>query len=422
MNSTGQLGSPGYHDPAALLAEERRVYDICAGCRRCYNLCPSFKNLLDVVDDQHDGDATALTPAEDRRVVDLCFNCNLCWPHCPYTPPHEWQLDFPSLMLRAKVQRAEAEGIGRREKTLGNPERIGRLASLAPALTNLALRTPVVRAAMEAVLGIDQRRQMPRYTRRFSSWFRRQSAPAGLGQNGRVALFSTTPVEYSGLGVGQAAVHVLWRSGIDVSLPDQVCCGMPALDGGDVPAATTKARHNIATLSRAIDEGREVVVPGPTCSRMLKVEYPRLVPGPEAEKVKAHTFDLFEYLAKVAAQGKLDRRFAGGLGKVAYHAPCHLRVQEIGFKARDVLKLVPNTTIDVIEKCSGMDGTWGFKREFYDESLKIARPLVRAVDDAAPDLLLSDCPISAVQLEQLRGQRAYHPIEALWAAYEGRRL
>jgi len=197
---------------------------------------------------------------------------------------------------------------------------------------------------------------------------------------------------------------------------------MPALDSGDVAGATRRARFNVEQLGRAVDEGRDIVVPGPTCSRMLKQEYPRLLPGPATERVAAHVFDLAEWLMRLHAEGKLDRAFRQGLGRVAYHAPCHLRVQEIGFKSRDLLRLVPETSVEVLERCTGMDGTWGFKREFFDESLKVARPLLRELDQLAPALVVSDCPLAALQLEQQRGQRVYHPVEALDAAYEGRTL
>ena len=186
--------------------------------------------------------------------------------------------------------------------------------------------------------------------------------------------------------------------------------------------AERRARFNVAQLGRAVDEGRDIVVPGPTCSRMLKREYFRLVPGPETERVASHVFDLAEWLMRLHAGGKLDRDFRRGLGHVAYHAPCHLRVQEIGFKARDLLRLVPETSVEVLERCTGMDGTWGFKHEFYDESLKVARPLLRELHELSPALLVSDCPLAALQLEQQRGQRVYHPVEALDAAYEGRTL
>ena len=416
-----ESAAPAPPDPSVLAGETARVYDICAGCRRCYNLCPSFTTLLDVIDEQHDGEAT-LTADEQRKVVDLCFSCKLCYPHCPYTPPHRWGVDFPRLMQQAKTACAAAEGIARRERLLANPERIGRLASLAPGLVNWAARNRPLRALGERWFGIDRRRTLPRYERPFRDWFRRQSAPAGAGRNGAVALFVTTPVEYNTPDTGRAAVRVLWRNGVGVRYPVQVCCGMPALDGGDVAGATRRARANIASLDREVAAGCDIVVPGPTCSRMLKVEYPRLVPGPAAERVAGRVFDLSEYLVRLHVAGTLDRDFRGGLGRVAYHAPCHLRVQEIGFKARDVLRLVPDTSVEVLERCAGMDGTWGFKREFFDESLRVAQPLLRDLDERAPDLIVSDCPLAALQLEQQRGRRVYHPIEALDAAYEGRTL
>jgi Fe-S oxidoreductase len=420
--SAREIAAPEFRDPAALAAEAQRVYDICAGCRRCYNLCPSFTQLLDTIDECHDGDGTALSPGEERGVVDLCFSCQLCYPHCPYTPPHRWAVDFPRLMLRSRATRTVSEGIPLRERLLGNPELIGEVATRMPALANWAARNRLLRALAERLVGIDRRRRLPRYGRRFSAWFRRQTPPAGVGRTAKVALFYTTPVEYTAAETGKAAVRVLWRSGVDVICPPQRCCGMPALDSGDIPAAVRRARFNIESLGRAIDAGYEVVVPGPTCSRMLKQEYPLLVPGAAAERVAAHVFDLGEYLTRLHAAGQLDQRFGAGLGRVAYHAPCHLRVQEIGFKARDLLRLVPNTSVEVLERCTGMDGTWGFKQEFFDESLRVARPLVRELDEMAPSLIVSDCPLAALQLEQQRGQRVYHPVEALDAAYEGRSL
>jgi glycerol-3-phosphate dehydrogenase subunit C len=402
-----------------IAAEAARIYDICAGCRRCYNLCPSFTTLLDVADEKHDGDAAQLTRAEDRKVVDLCFGCQLCYPHCPYTPPHRWAVDFPRLMHDSKVERAKREGIGLRERLLGNPELVGRLGSAVPFLTNWANRNPLLRWAMEKALGIDRRRRLPRYGRRFSRWLGRQTAPADAGRNGTVALFYTTPVEFTGSAVGEALVRVLWRSGVAVVCPEQVCCGMPALDAGDVAGARRRAAENVASLDRA---GCDVVVPGPTCSRMLKQEYPRLVPGEATARVAARTFDAAEYLMKLHAEGRLARDFGASLGKVAYQVPCHLRVQEIGFKSRDVLKLVPGTSVELLERCTGMDGTWGMKHEFFEESLRVARPLLRDLEASGADVFVSDCPLAALQLEQAQGRRVYHPVEALDAAYDGRAL
>jgi Fe-S oxidoreductase len=419
---SADIGSPEFRDPAALAAEAARVYDICAGCRRCYNLCPSFTHLLDMVDERHDGDATRLAADEDRRVVELCYGCNLCHPHCPYTPPHRWALDFPTLMLRARVVRTEREGRSLRDRLLGNPEALGRLGSSLPRLVNWANRNPVVRWGMEKALGIDRRRRLPRYAPRFSRWFSRQAPPPGAGGHGKVALFHTTPVEFNAPETGMAAVRVLWRSGVAVTCPPQVCCGMPALDGGDVAGAVRRARTNLAALGPAVAAGYDVVVPGPSCSRALKQEYPALVPGDAAREVAARVYDLGEYLMKLHGEGRLPRDFQRPLGRVAYQAPCHLRVQAIGFKARDLLRLVPGTSVDVVERCTGMDGTWGFKHEFHEASEKVARPLLRDLEALGPDLVVSDCPLAALRIEEACGRRVYHPVEALLAAYEGRAL
>jgi Fe-S oxidoreductase len=313
------------------------------------------------------------------------------------------------MMLRSRVTRAAREGIRLRDRLLGNPELLGRFGSALPRLANWANRSRVVRWLMEKTLGIDRRRRLPRYARRFSRWFRRQTPPRGLGRGGKVALFYTTPVEYNAPETGQATVRVLWRNGIEVICPEQVCCGMPALDGGDVRGATRRARRNLASLGRAVAAGYDVVVPGPTCSRMLKQEYPLLVPGEETMRVASRVYDLGEYLMRLHAEGKLDREFKRTLGKVAYQAPCHLRVQEIGFKSRDLLRLVPGTTVELLERCSGMDGTWGFKHEFYEDSCKVARPLVRALDEAQPDLLVSDCPLAALAMEEVRASASATP-------------
>lgn len=416
MAPVSDFSDPEFAAHPALAAEAERVYDICAGCRRCYHLCPSFGYLLDTID-THEGEARALTEAEQRRVVELCYGCQLCYPHCPYTPPHRWEVDFPRLMLRAKLARSQQEGLRLRDRLLANPELLGRVASRVPRLANWANRNRLGRWVLERTLGIDRRRRLPEYTPRFSRWLRAQRPPADLGSGGRVALFYTTSVEFNGLGVGQAAVRILWRSRVDVSCPAQVCCGMPALDSGDLKGALARARANVRSLAAEVEQGREIVVPGPTCSRMIKQEYPRMVPGEASRRVAEHTFDLCEYLMRLANDGKLDRNFRRPLGTVAYHAPCHLRVQEIGFKTKELLELVPGTRVVTVERCSGMDGTWGLKREYYELSKGVAAPLLRELEAADAALVVSDCQLAGLQIAELTGARVYHPLEALDLAY-----
>jgi Fe-S oxidoreductase len=414
--NTFDIRKPEFWDRGDVDGELRRVYDICNGCRRCLPLCPSFKVLFDRLDvDAVDGDVEKLPAADAKEVVDLCYQCKLCYNHCPYTPPHRWAVDFPRLMLRARASDARARGVSVQDRMLGNTELVGKLGSLTAPLSNWMNEFSAHRALLQFVAGIHKDRNLPKFHREtFSKWFgKRQRRP---GASRAVALFATCTVEYNDPAIGKAAVAVLEKNGVDVSLPPQRCCGMPYLDGGAIDECRALVADNVRTLAQAVREGREIVSPGPTCSYMLKQEYPVLDPSDDARLVAGHTRDLFEYLAGLNAAGALDTTFTRPLGNVTYHVPCHLRAQNIGTKSADVLRLVPDTTVNVVERCSAVDGTWGFKKEYYELSLKVAKPLFDAVRDGGP-VTATDCPLAALQITQGTGRAARHPIQLLADAY-----
>lgn len=410
---------PAFFDVAAVEKELARVTEICDGCRRCHRLCPSFDFMLEKVD-EHEGDVRKVASADYRRIVDLCWQCKLCFNHCPYTPPHRWDIDFPRLMLRAKAARTHAEGVTRQDRWLGDVDRLGSFASAIAPLTNFAHGFKPHRVALEATVGIHRDRNLPRFHHKtFARWFRGRPAPAPAAAPARkVALFFSCSVNYNEPQVGRDAVAVLEKNACEVECPEQVCCGMPYLDGGDLPRATANARRNLAALAPLVKDGVTVVVPQPTCSYVLKREYPRLVPGPEADAVSGATRDVFEYLAARKAEGTLDTTFPGpSPGKVAYQVPCHLRAQNMGYKTRDVLQLVPGTRVSVIERCTAMDGTWAMKKEFYPISLKYAKRAAAEMEAAEPEVFATDCTLSALQLEAARGTRPAHPLTLLREAY-----
>jgi len=416
------LTRPQFWDSAAVETELRRVYDICNGCRRCLPLCPSFKVLFGRLDvDSVDGDAEKLPAADLKHVVDLCYQCKLCFNHCPYTPPHRWAVDFPRLMLRARAAEGRRAGVSRQDRLLGNTALIGTLGSLGAPLSNWLNELGVHRAFMQWIVGIHRKRKLPRFHRpTFSAWFRRRrktaAASAPRPASRKIALFATCTVEYNAPAIGRAAIAVLERNGVDVTLPAQRCCGMPYLDGGAVDECRRLVRDNVRTLAAAVREGRQIVSPGPTCSYMLKQEYPWLDGSDDARLVAANTRDLFEYLAQLHADGALDTRFSRLVGAVTYHVPCHLRAQNIGTKSADVLRAIPGATVDVVERCSAVDGTWGFKTEYFELSMKVAAPLFEAVKSGAPTVA-TDCPLAALQIGQGTGVEPRHPIQILAQAY-----
>jgi glycerol-3-phosphate dehydrogenase subunit C len=411
---------PQFWSEPAVDGELRRVTEICDGCRRCHRLCPSFDHMLDRVD-AHEGDHAKLVPADFRRIVDLCWQCKLCFNHCPYTPPHRWDIDFPRLMLRAKAVRARAEGVTRQDRWLGAIDTVGPMASATAPLANWANETKPFRILLEATMGVHRDRGLPKFHHKtFERWFRERAVRRAGDEaaDRKVALFYSCSVNYNEPDVGRDTVAVLEKNGCAVQCPAQVCCGMPYLDGGDIAGATRNAERNIAALLPLVEQGAPVIVPQPTCSYVLKKEYPMLAPGPAAEKVAAATQDVNEYLVSRHREGTFSRQFTGpGPGKVAYQMPCHLRAQNMGFKTRDVLQLIPGTTVTVVEKCTAMDGTWAMKKEFYPISLGFARKASAEMEAAGPDTYVTDCSLSALQIAEVRGEKPKHPMTVLREAY-----
>ena len=409
-------------DPATLEQETLRIYDVCDGCRRCFNLCPSFNTLLDRID-EYESDVTKFTPADHHRVVDECYYCKLCYNHCPYTPPHQYGIDFPLLMAVWKKRLAAVRGIRWRDWLLTRTDLLGRLNSALAPLVNWGLGQGWVRRLMQTVLGVHQERQVLHYQQEtFTRWWGRRSSgtPAATGK--KVALFASCLVNYQATDVGKATVQVLEKNGIHVVLPDQSCCGMPSFDTGDTTAMVKAAAHTIASLKPWVDQGYDVVIPTPSCSLMVKREYANLVSGDDATRVAARNYDVCEYLMKLKREGGLATDFIQQPGRVAYQVPCHLRDQNIGFKSKELMECA-GAQVDVIEKCSGHDGSWSAKTEFFPLSMKIAQKAVRLVEQVPADVVASDCPLAGLQLDQagarahVGGKAAQHPIQVVRDAY-----
>jgi|HubBroStandDraft_6_1064221.scaffolds.fasta_scaffold197261_2 glycerol-3-phosphate dehydrogenase subunit C len=411
------IRSPVFWDRTEVDMEFGRVFDICHQCRRCFDLCPSFDFMFKRIDAIGE-DASALKAPDHKEVVDLCYQCKLCYNHCPYTPPHVWNIDFPRFMLRAKAVEVKERGrVTTQDKALGKTDLIGKLGSALAPLANFANSNKLNRIIMEKVVGIHRDRNLPRFfSETFSRWFRKRNDRQGPAENGKVAMFYTCSVEYNAPEVGKASTEVLEHNNISVACPEQRCCGMPFLDGGDIEATIESAAFNVKHLAEAVRSGADVVVPGPTCSYMIKREYPDLLNTDDARLVAEHTYDICEFLVKKAREKKLDRSFKVGIGKVAYQAPCHLRAQNVGFKSRDLMKAA-GADVDLIEQCSAVDGTWGFKKEYYQLSMKVAKPLFDKVEQADPNYTVSDCLMAGMQITQGTGRKVLHPIQIVHKAY-----
>jgi Fe-S oxidoreductase len=425
LTTTYDPTHPQYFDEADVRDELTRVFDLCHGCRLCFNLCPAFPTLFDFVD-AHDGEAAAMGTAEQDQVVDECYQCKLCYVKCPYVPPHEWELDFPRLIMRAKAVRKKHHSTFRGRATdqaLGRTDLVGRINSAMAPLANKVVRSPgsFPRRMMERALGISSERLLPPYVReRFTTWFRKRSAPVIESPQARVAVFPTCMVEYQGTQVGRDLVHVYERNRIDCSVTAGAgCCGAPFLHSGDIANFKKQAERNVEAMAAAVREGRDVVVPQPTCGYTLKRDYPVYLQSEDAELVASHTFDASEYLTDLAKQdGKeLDTEFGGEVPEsIAYHAPCHLRAQNIGLRSRDLLKLT-GAQVTVATKCSGIDGTWGYRQEHYAMSKEVGAKLAREIEKADAQVVAGDCHLANGGIEEDIGRAVVHPLSVIARAY-----
>lgn len=441
MTTTYDPSHPRYRDEPDLRAEFERVYDLCHGCRLCFNLCPSFPTLFDFID-ARDGDVAAMTRTEQDQVVDECYQCKLCYVKCPYVPPHEWALDFPRLMMRARAVRHDgAVPLKERltDQFLGRTDLLGKVSSAAAPIVNAVTgrRGSLARKAMERTVGVASDRLLPPYARqRFSTWFRRRSGggtwagpdSAAAPPQGSVAIFATCFVEYMDPAIGRDLVGVYERNGIACSVPEGTrCCGAPWLHSGNLEEFTRAATRNVVVLADQVRAGREVVVAQPTCAYVVRNDYPihlaQTASAADAELVAAHTADPAEYLVALhRAEGtSLDTVFPGRDSgavpdRVTYHVACHLLAQQIGLKGRDLLKVAGIEAI-LVQRCSGIDGTWGYRADNYELSRSVAAPLAREVEEAGNQVVCGDCHLANGAIEQETGRRPLHPIQLMARAY-----
>jgi glycerol-3-phosphate dehydrogenase subunit C len=425
--------NPDYFDPAMILAEAGRIFDICHGCRRCVSLCNTFPTLFELIDAGASGELDDVPREKYWDVVDQCYLCDLCYVvKCPYVPPHPWNVDFPHTMLRAKAYQFRAGKLEHpvRDRALSSTDRNGKLATIPVVvqIVNAASRSRPLRAIGEKVAHVDKDAWVPEFT---AHKFRSNAAPSkphpvkdGVLTPGKVAVFATCYVNYNEPGIGHDLLKLLDHNEIPYVLVEkEACCGMPKLEQGDLESVEKLKDKNIPHLVKLARAGYAIVAPVPSCTLMFKQELPLMFPEEEdVALVRDAMFDPFEYLMARRRDGLLKNDYQRALGKVAYHVPCHERVQKIGTKTREALESVPGTEVLTIERCSGHAGTWGVKEEFHDIALKIGKPVVRQIADFAPDFFASDCQLAAHHIEEGLGENRgkaelRHPITLLRMAY-----
>ena len=395
-----------FNDKTSLFDELERVYDVCHSCRRCVSLCNAFPTLFDLIDESETFEVDCVKKEDYWNVVEHCYLCDLCYmTKCPYVPPHEWNIDFPHLMLRAKAYNFQRGNVGVRDKLLTSTDKVGSFAGIpiVAETVNISNQIKPIRKIMEKTIGIHSDAVLPKfYSNSLRKRFKKiQTADDDANYKSKVAIFVTCYGNRNEPDVVQDLIAILKHNQIEVRLVEQEkCCGMPKMELGDLQSVERLKDFNIPQLLDLVEDNWNIVAPIPSCVLMFKKELPLLFSDDvNVQKVKGAFFDPFEFLMALRKKGKLNTKFKNSLGKVAYHAPCHQRVQNIGAKTKDVLELIPDTNITLIERCSGHDGTYAVKKEYHEISMNICKPIINKISGSDLDHYISDCPMAGHQID-----------------------
>ncbi len=425
--------NPDYLDPGKLDAELRRQFDVCHGCRRCFNLCDSFPRLFGLIDAKDD-ELEGVDSADFKSVVDACTLCDMCFlTKCPYVPPHDFNIDFPHLMLRYRAFEKETKGVPFFDKHLTETDRNGRLAGKVSELANWGSKrgNRLTRPALQAVAGVHKDAELPKFHGKTLLARAKSDPPAVNAQapayGRKVALFATCFANYNNPDIGTAALNVLAHNGVETEVVYPGCCGMPQLEQGDLARVAGKAKATAQALKPYVEDGIDIVALVPSCALMMKFEWPLIVPDDkDVERLAKAAFDISEYVAGIIAKEGLAEGLNPIGGPIAFHAACHARAQNMGTKGADMLRAIPDAQVTVVERCSGHGGSWGIKTENFGVATKFARQTVRKVADAKPAHVCSECPLAGKHIVQgLEGlgdgapgiDHSTHPIQILAKAY-----
>lgn len=401
--------NPDFYDESKLDEELRRVFDICHGCRRCFNLCDSFPRLFDLIDEAPSEELDTVDSKDFKPVVDACTLCDMCFlTKCPYVPPHEFNLDFPHLMLRYRAVENRKGQVPAMQKQLTETDRNGKLGSMMPGLANWATDEDngLARGLMQKVAHVHKEARLPKFVGKTLE--RRMAADAppvaadGPATGRKAVIYATCYGNYNMPEIGEAAIGVLARQGVETKVVYPECCGMPQMEHGDLEKVAGKARRVAATLLPYVEEGWDIVSLVPSCTLMLKFEWPLVDPdNADLKRLAEASFDVSEYIVGLSKEVGLAEGMKPLDGPASVHIACHARAQNMGRKGEELARLIPDVALDVVERCSGHGGSWGVMEDTFEVGMKVGRPVFRQMTkQEGTKYIASECPLAAMHIGQ----------------------
>ena len=405
-----------------------RAVEMCSGVGHCRKklvgtMCPSYMATLD---EQHStrGRANALRAAlsgrlsDDRltgpevhEAMDLCLECKACKAECPS------RVDMAKLKYEVLAHYHGRHGYPLRSRLFAGVDRLNRLLSPIAPIANAVMGSRLNRWLLDAVVGIDRRRRLPRLaSRTFSSQLRRRGLSTEEGSRGTVALYIDTFTQYNEPSIGLAAMDILEAAGYRVIPEMGTCCGRPMISKGFLKQARERAVRNVEHLSEFVDRGWPIIGLEPSCLLAFSDDYVDLVGGVAVKAVAANVHLLDDFLNALIESGDFDIEFTGAERRILVHGHCHQKALASSASTLAVLNAPPNyTATEFPSGCCGMAGSFGYEKEHFDVSMAIGRDrLFGAIDNSDPEVSIAATGTSCRhQIADATSRQARHWVEIL---------
>ena len=387
-------------------------FEECMKCTICTAYCPVVP-----VNPRYPGPKQAGPDAERLRLKDpyffnqalkYCLNCKRCEVVCPSG------VKVADIIQSARI-RYDHTPPKLRDRILANTDFMGKLARPFAPIVNGVTGMNLTKTVLDATLAIDRHRTFPKYSgQSFEGWLKRHAKEQAKYER-QVAYFHGCYVNYNNPQLGKDLVKVMNAIGIGVQLLEkEKCCGVALISNGMSKQATKNAEHNIAALRKAVDKGLTILATSSTCTFTMRDEYPELLKV-DNSAVRDSLLLATRYIYQLLASGKATLDFRPDYhARIAYHTPCHLEKLGWGIFSYELLKMIPGVEFTLLDSsCCGIAGTYGFKKENYEASQAIGKPLFDQIRSVNPDVVACDCETCKWQIEMSTGYPVKHPISIL---------
>ena len=391
-------------------------FEQCIKCTICTVYCPVAAANPDYPGPKQagpDGERLRLKqPDFYDNALKYCMNCKRCEVACPSN------VRIGDIIQAARIKYGPQRNTSLRNFVLSNTDLVGSLATPFAPIVNSAVALKPVRYVMDKVMAIDHRRVFPKYAHgTFTSWYRKHAAAAQAVYAKQVAYFHGCYVNYNNPQLGKDLIRIMNALGYGVQLLDkEKCCGVALISNGLYKQARRQAETNLASIRRAVsDRGLTVLATSSTCTFTLRDEYPHLLEMKNddvRDRVELATRYLYRLITEQGARLRF-REDAAPL-RVAYHTPCHMEKMGWAYYSIELLRMIPGVEVTVLDsQCCGIAGTYGFKKEKHDISMRVGAELFEAVRGSRAEIVATECGTCRLQIQSATGVECLHPVSVI---------